>query len=143
MVVVLLVMLCVLLLDAVSVHLHLTPPPLIPTHTHTHDQAGFDVVCTASAKHHDKLKALGAAHCVDYHDDDVADQIKVCFLIDPSGVLASTCCSNGGARLWVMRTPFHASLFALHSALCTLRFTLYALRPHPLPPHFRRLLVTA
>merc|ERR1711991_769867 len=73
-------------------------------------QAGFDVVCTASAKHHDKLKALGAAHCVDYHDDDVADQIKaivgdgLMFAYDTvssetAAICGSVLSTAGGAKL--------------------------------------------
>ncbi|KAI5782571.1 chaperonin 10-like protein [Geopyxis carbonaria] len=36
---------------------------------------GFTVYATGSAKHHDYLRTLGAAHVFDYHDADVVDQI--------------------------------------------------------------------
>lgn len=37
---------------------------------------GFTVFATASRKHHDYLGSLGASNVFDYHDEDVADQIK-------------------------------------------------------------------
>jgi NADPH:quinone reductase-like Zn-dependent oxidoreductase len=36
---------------------------------------GFTIYTTASPKHHDYLRSLGASHCFDYNDPDVAEKI--------------------------------------------------------------------
>jgi NADPH:quinone reductase-like Zn-dependent oxidoreductase len=38
--------------------------------------AGAEVIATASAAHHDELRALGARHVFDYHDDDWPQQVR-------------------------------------------------------------------
>ena len=57
--------------------------------------AGAEVIATASAPHHDKLRTLGAGHAFDYHDRDWPERVRA--LTDGRGVDAAANAASGAA----------------------------------------------
>jgi len=57
--------------------------------------AGAEVIATASAGHHDELRALGARHVFDYHDRDWPERVRA--LCGGAGVDASANAAPGAA----------------------------------------------
>ncbi|MDR0359586.1 MAG: NADP-dependent oxidoreductase [bacterium] len=57
---------------------------------------GAEVIATASPHRHDAVRALGARHAVDYHDDDWPDQVVG--ITGGSGVSAAANTAPGGAK---------------------------------------------
>ncbi|HEY4097359.1 MAG TPA: NADP-dependent oxidoreductase [Baekduia sp.] len=64
---------------------------------------GATVVATASPNHHEAVRALGADHVLDYHDNTVADQVRAMF---PRGVGAALDLV-GGEGLTQLRESLH------------------------------------